>query len=232
MKENIVLDLTELPAHGLGTASQTWWGTLAFMLIEGTGFALSIVDLSLPDEPGAAMAVGCPAARPVRRHGADRPAAGKPCSQHPRRTLGARAGSAKGSPRIDRHDGARNSAAGPARLRVSGDAHQMGSKRIWLDRLGYARPPHHPHPDGPDRDAGPHLPDVFAAWRQRRAGYGDVSDNAMYWNFVVIDVVAHVRLPLLGTSALSKTWLQWTGLLVPPAGLGAQHPAWPDHALH
>jgi heme/copper-type cytochrome/quinol oxidase subunit 3 len=43
MKDNIALDLTELPAHGPGTASPSWWGTLAFMLIEGTGFALSIV---------------------------------------------------------------------------------------------------------------------------------------------------------------------------------------------
>ncbi|MER9405293.1 cytochrome c oxidase subunit 3 [Mesorhizobium caraganae] len=43
MKEDTVLDLTELPEHGLGTASLSWWGTLAFMLIEGTGFALSIV---------------------------------------------------------------------------------------------------------------------------------------------------------------------------------------------
>jgi cytochrome c oxidase subunit 3 len=43
MKENIVLDLTELPADGIGLAGPTWWGTLAFMLIEGTGFALSIV---------------------------------------------------------------------------------------------------------------------------------------------------------------------------------------------
>ena len=43
MKQTVVLDLTKLPPHGLGTASLTWWGTLAFMLIEGTGFALSIV---------------------------------------------------------------------------------------------------------------------------------------------------------------------------------------------
>lgn len=43
MKHDAVLDVTELPAHGLGTASLSWWGTLAFMLIEGTGFALSIV---------------------------------------------------------------------------------------------------------------------------------------------------------------------------------------------
>ncbi|MBP0445404.1 cytochrome c oxidase subunit 3 [Roseomonas sp. SSH11] len=28
--------------HGSGTASLTWWGTLAFMLIEGMGFALAI----------------------------------------------------------------------------------------------------------------------------------------------------------------------------------------------
>ncbi|WP_208245283.1 cytochrome c oxidase subunit 3 (plasmid) [Rhizobium sp. T1470] len=43
MKQAVVLDLTRLPPHGLGGASLTWWGTLAFMLIEGTGFALSIV---------------------------------------------------------------------------------------------------------------------------------------------------------------------------------------------
>jgi heme/copper-type cytochrome/quinol oxidase subunit 3 len=40
MKARIVTDLSHLPAHGMGTASPTWWGTLAFMLIEGTGFAL------------------------------------------------------------------------------------------------------------------------------------------------------------------------------------------------
>ncbi|RWK16566.1 cytochrome C oxidase subunit III [Mesorhizobium sp. M1C.F.Ca.ET.193.01.1.1] len=43
MKDGVVLDLTELPPNGLGPASLSWWGTLAFMLIEGTGFALSIV---------------------------------------------------------------------------------------------------------------------------------------------------------------------------------------------
>ncbi|MEK9285420.1 MULTISPECIES: cytochrome c oxidase subunit 3 [unclassified Bradyrhizobium] len=42
MRERIMLDLGKLPLHGLGTASVTWWGTLAFMLIEGTGFALVI----------------------------------------------------------------------------------------------------------------------------------------------------------------------------------------------
>jgi heme/copper-type cytochrome/quinol oxidase subunit 3 len=38
----IVADLSGLPLHGMGTASPTWWGTVAFMLIEGTGFALVI----------------------------------------------------------------------------------------------------------------------------------------------------------------------------------------------
>jgi heme/copper-type cytochrome/quinol oxidase subunit 3 len=54
MKQSVVLDLTKLPPHGLGLASLTWWGTLAFMLIEGTGFALSIVVylylMSLPQQ--------------------------------------------------------------------------------------------------------------------------------------------------------------------------------------
>lgn len=42
MRERVVLDLAKLPRHGTGAASVTWWGTLAFMLIEGTGFALAI----------------------------------------------------------------------------------------------------------------------------------------------------------------------------------------------
>jgi cytochrome c oxidase subunit 3 len=42
MKERAVADLARLTLHGMGTASMTWWGTLAFMLIEATGFALAI----------------------------------------------------------------------------------------------------------------------------------------------------------------------------------------------
>ncbi|HVZ07498.1 cytochrome C oxidase subunit III [Rhodopila sp.] len=38
----VVADLSKLPLHGFETASLTWWGTLAFMLIEGTGFLLTI----------------------------------------------------------------------------------------------------------------------------------------------------------------------------------------------
>jgi cytochrome c oxidase subunit III len=42
MRERVVLDLSDLPLHGMGAASVTWWGTLGFMLIEGTGFAIAI----------------------------------------------------------------------------------------------------------------------------------------------------------------------------------------------
>jgi cytochrome c oxidase subunit 3 len=42
MKVRVVADLSKLPLHGMGTASATWWGTLAFMVIEGTGFVLAI----------------------------------------------------------------------------------------------------------------------------------------------------------------------------------------------
>ena len=42
MTPRIVTDLSHLPLHGSGSASPTWWGTLAFMLIEGMGFALGI----------------------------------------------------------------------------------------------------------------------------------------------------------------------------------------------
>ncbi|PZM08925.1 cytochrome c oxidase subunit 3 [Rhizobium tubonense] len=43
MKQKVVLDVGDLTPHGMGTASPSWWGTLAFMLIEGTGFALAII---------------------------------------------------------------------------------------------------------------------------------------------------------------------------------------------
>jgi heme/copper-type cytochrome/quinol oxidase subunit 3 len=42
MRTRVVADLSRLPMHGLRTASVTWWSTQAFMLIEGTGFALAI----------------------------------------------------------------------------------------------------------------------------------------------------------------------------------------------
>jgi len=40
MRERAAADLAALPLHGRLSSSVTWWGTLSFMLIEGTGFAL------------------------------------------------------------------------------------------------------------------------------------------------------------------------------------------------
>lgn len=42
MSRHVVLDVSHLPMHATGTASPTWWGTCAFMLIEGSGFSLAV----------------------------------------------------------------------------------------------------------------------------------------------------------------------------------------------
>jgi cytochrome c oxidase subunit 3 len=35
------VDLSDLPTHGFGSRSPTWWGTFGFIALEGTGFALA-----------------------------------------------------------------------------------------------------------------------------------------------------------------------------------------------
>lgn len=42
MKERPVLDVSKLPLHSMGIASPAWWGTCTFMLIEGSAFGLAI----------------------------------------------------------------------------------------------------------------------------------------------------------------------------------------------
>jgi cytochrome c oxidase subunit 3 len=42
VRHRVVADLSFLPLSGDRSSSPSWWGTLAFMLIEGTGFALAI----------------------------------------------------------------------------------------------------------------------------------------------------------------------------------------------
>jgi cytochrome c oxidase subunit III len=42
VKERIVDDVSELPTYGFRSASGPWWGTLAFMTLEGMGFALAV----------------------------------------------------------------------------------------------------------------------------------------------------------------------------------------------
>lgn len=41
MNSDASLDLSRLPTYAYGHRSLTWWGTLSFMAVEGTGFALA-----------------------------------------------------------------------------------------------------------------------------------------------------------------------------------------------
>jgi heme/copper-type cytochrome/quinol oxidase subunit 3 len=42
MKVRPVLDVSQLPTYGFGPQMTPWWGTLAFCVLEGTGFALVV----------------------------------------------------------------------------------------------------------------------------------------------------------------------------------------------
>jgi cytochrome c oxidase subunit III len=41
-KPSFTTDLSSLPTHGFGHRSATWWGIIAFFLIEGTAFVMAI----------------------------------------------------------------------------------------------------------------------------------------------------------------------------------------------
>lgn len=43
MRTEPILDLSDLPSYAYGQRSILWWGTLGFCLIEGTAFALALV---------------------------------------------------------------------------------------------------------------------------------------------------------------------------------------------
>jgi cytochrome c oxidase subunit III len=42
MKHTPVLDVSGLPTYAFGARSPIWWGTLSFCILEGTGFALAV----------------------------------------------------------------------------------------------------------------------------------------------------------------------------------------------
>jgi cytochrome c oxidase subunit III len=184
-KYRVVADLSELPLHGMGSASPTWWGTLAFMLIEGTGFALVIgVYLYL-----ASLASTWPLSAPLPSLG--------PCtaltllllvSLIPNILLSRWAD--QGDLRKVRIGLVVMSVLGalplllrwfefPA-LHVSWDSNAYGS--ITWTMLGL-------HTTHIITDLADTL--VLAALMFTRHGdnqrrFGDVQDNAMYWNFVVL----------------------------------------------
>ena len=42
MKQTVVRDVKELPTYGFGSQSGPWWGAMAFIALEGMGFAVAI----------------------------------------------------------------------------------------------------------------------------------------------------------------------------------------------
>ena len=61
MKTRVVADLSDLPLHGMGSASVTWWGTLGFMLLEGSGFILVIAVYLYLQSLAPEWPIGAPA---------------------------------------------------------------------------------------------------------------------------------------------------------------------------
>jgi heme/copper-type cytochrome/quinol oxidase subunit 3 len=185
MNERVVADVSKLPMHGFGTASLTWWGTLAFILIEATGFALAIaaylylesiaptwpLDGDAPDLlPGTVVTVMLLASvvpNILIARGA------KDCDLAKVR-LGLVAMSIVGVlPLIVRVF------EFPA-LNVKWDTNAYGSA-IWT-LLGL-------HTTHLITDLGDTLVLtvlMFTRHADNRRRYADVQDNAMYWNFVVI----------------------------------------------
>ena len=184
MKERVAVDLSRLPLHGMGRASVTWWGTAAFMLIEGTGFALVIavylylmsrastwpIDAPPPDLLPGTLVTLILLASLVPNYLISRWAE----QENLRKIrIGMVVMSLFGiAPLIPR------AFEFPA-LRVSWDTNAYGSV-IWL-LLGL----HTTHIITDLADTLVLAGLVFTRHGQSRRRLGDVQDNAMYWNFVV-----------------------------------------------
>ena len=184
MRERVAADLSRLPLHGMGRASVTWWGTMAFILIEGTGFALVIavylylmslaatwpIDAPLPDLlPGtlvtliliASVVPNYLISRWAERQDLTRVRTGMVVMS----LLGI-------APLIVR-------AFEFAALRVSWDTNAYGSV-VWM-LLGL----HTTHIITDLIDTLVLAVLMFTHHGQNPRRFADVQDNAMYWNFVV-----------------------------------------------
>src|SRR5215204_5053109 len=64
MRQRTVADISNLPTFRSGPRTPTWWGTLAFMALEGTGFALAISSYLYLEY----LAPGWPLSAPVPNH--------------------------------------------------------------------------------------------------------------------------------------------------------------------
>jgi cytochrome c oxidase subunit III len=185
MKERVVADFSSLPLHGMGTASATWWGTLAFMLIEATGFALAIavyfylmsiaptwpIDAPPPDLLAGTLVTIVLIASVVPNYLISRWAERDDLRK-------VRIGMVVMSilaivPLVIR-------AFEFAAQKVSWDTNAYGSI-VWI-LLGL----HTTHVVTDLADTVVLAVLMFTAHGRNRRRFGDVQDNAMYWNFVVV----------------------------------------------
>jgi cytochrome c oxidase subunit III len=185
MSEHVALDVSRLPAHGLQSASLTWWGTLAFMLIEGTGFALTIgiyfyllsiapawpLNAPPPDlGPGTGVTLLL-LASVVPNHLVSKWAGEENLRQV---RIGLLVMTAFGlAPLIVR------AFEFPA-LNIRWDSNAYGST-LWL-MLGL----HTTHLITDFADTLVLVAMMFSRHANNRRRFGDVQDNALYWNFVVL----------------------------------------------
>jgi cytochrome c oxidase subunit 3 len=185
MKQQAALDLSKLPLHGAGTASLTWWGTLAFMLLEGTAFALVIAIYLYLESLAPEWPLGAPApdllpgmlvtlvllASLVPNALTNRWAKRQNIAKT---RLGMVVMSVLGIiPLIIRVF------EFPA-LHISWDSNAYGSI-LWV-MLGL----HTTHLITDLADTLVLAVLMFSGHGQNRRRFGDVQDNAMYWNFVVL----------------------------------------------
>jgi len=185
MKERIVADLSRLPLHGMASASATWWGTLAFMLIEATGFALALavylylmsiavtwpMDAPAPDLLPGTVVTLILAASVVPNYLVSRWAEREDLRKV---QIGMIVMSIVGIvPLIIR-------AFEFSALKVSWDTNAYGSI-VWI-LLGL----HTTHIITDVADTLVLAALMFTRHGDNRRRFGDLQDNAMYWNFVVV----------------------------------------------
>lgn len=184
MKQRVVLNFAELPLHGVVTASPTWWGTLAYMLLEGSAFAVAIgMYLYL-----MSLAPAWPIAAP-----SPSPGPGSlvtlllVASLYPNWLVG----------RWAEQQSLRKVQWGTAVMTLFGVAplavrvFEFRALNIWWDTNAYGSilwlllGLHSVHLVTDLADTVVLLAVMFTRHGRNRRRFGDIQDNVLYWNFVV-----------------------------------------------
>jgi cytochrome c oxidase subunit III len=185
MRERIMLKVGDLPLHGRHSASPTWWGTLAFMLLEGSAFAVCIaIYIYL-----WTLAPAWPLAAPPPRWGP-----GTLVSVILLASLVPNALLARWA----RQQNLRKVQVGMVIMTLFGIAplvvrvFEFRALNIWWDANAYGSVLwlllglHSTHVVTDVIDTVVLLVLMFTRHGDNRRRFGDVEDNVMYWNFVVI----------------------------------------------